>query len=542
MIKHLFSNILMLFFVGIISLAAQPKGALAPKERAIEDEPEDSVAAAVYAGMPYEELMNALSRLKNYDKNEPLADLQKKEEELFKIRSMAWRLSLFMEAPIKKREAEALEKEAHRVKLLKTLNDAQEERAALKADRESRLKALDSLANLEWVDSLPQEIVADNDHEEWFGGGSREEETPTTAPAPKEEETNKTTTKGNKKGVVKEKKAKKDTSKKNDINKANVPKKEGKKNEQTEKSKSDQEIERKRLEERKKKEEMAMKTSAQKEKERQEKEKKEAQLQEKQEKIQAKNEKKQAKFIEKEQAALEASAEDSTAMEEYIQSLEDSSSRYVEELKAFEDSTELMRASLKPIKILCDTMRNVYARMHYDVLDRTDVLGREAEEDFNALIDDFHNMKVDRVEEELKNSELIERITTLRNDIFLSKKIPNINCNGGIGNLMKIKTLRESATEEEKTAVESMRQEIENVWEEVGKQMWQTTEKNKQKTREISSDEYKAIGRSTDCVGYILGLGDDCNLIILKLIDKSKIAIVCTKNKEDDMSTIKLIK
>jgi hypothetical protein len=308
---------------------------------------------------------------------------------------------------------------------------------------------------------LPQEVVADNDHEEWFGGSN-----------PKEE--------------------------------------------------------------------MEMKADSQKEK--REKEKKQAQLQEKQEKKQAKNEKKQAKFIEKEQAALEDDAEDSIKMEEHVQLLQDSVARYADELKAFEDSTELMRANLQPIKILCDTIRNVYARMHYDVLDRTDVLGREAEEDFNALIDDFHNMKVDRVEEELKNPEFVERITTLRDDIFLSRKIPNISCHGGIGNFMRIRTLRTSSTKEDSTAVESMRREIEGIWEEIGKQMWQTTEKNKQKTREISSDEYKAIGRSTDCVGYILGLGDDCNLVILKLIDKSKIAIISTKNKEDDMITIKLIK
>ncbi len=541
MTKHLFVNILMLFFVGIISLAAQPKGALAPKERAIEDEPEDSVAAAVYKGMSYEQMMAIVSRLKVYDKNEPVPDLQKKEEELFKVRDTAWMLAIFMENPIKKREAESVEKEAHRVKLLNTLKDAQDAQAALKADRESRFRALDSLANLEWVDSLPQEVVADTDHEEWFGK-PQEDETPPTTSAPKEEEANKDIAKGNKKGVAKEKKAKKDTSKKKDINKAKVPKKEGKKDEQTAKSKSDQEIVKKILEAREKKGEAEIEAKAKKEKERQDKEKEKLQLQEKQEKKQAKNEKKQAKFIEKEKAALEKAAEDSTKMEEYIQSLEDSSARYMEELKSFEDSTELMRANLKPIKILCDTIRNVYARMHYDVIDRTDVLGKEAEEDFNALIDDFHNRKVNEVEEELKNTELIERIKTLRDDIFLSRKIPNINCNGGIGNFMKIKTLRESATEEDSLDVANMRQEIEKIWEEIGKQMWQTTEKNKQKTREISSDEYKAIGRSTDCLGYILGLGDDCNLVILKLIDKSKIAIVCTKNKEDDMSTIKLIK
>ncbi|TAH18883.1 MAG: hypothetical protein EAZ08_10350 [Cytophagales bacterium] len=535
-------------FLSIGKTFSQPKGSLAPKERDIEDAPEDSIATPVYYGMSYEALLANFGSLKSYVatfgdlkkeelekyvSSDPMESLQEKEKKLRSLLDTIARLIIFMEAPIKKREAESAAKEVQYTKLRKEVENRKEEYNTFVADRDSRLKLLDSLSKPVEEDTV---VVQESNNEEEDWGYNLSDDTQETKPttAPSEEKTDKK--EGKKKNTGKEKKE----DKKNESNKkADDKKKNGKdtgrkekevdKNSPEEKEKEAirlRQLARKEADEKKVRE---AKQKAEQEAKAKQKAEQEAKAKQKQdEKLKAKNSKQQEKFIEKEAIALDKAYDDSVKMVETLQLLEDSLARSEEDQKAFEDSTELLRKNLQPVKELSAQMREAWAKLHYVTLNKTQEAGNDAEADFNAIIDDFHNTKIDAVLNELDNASFIERIKTLRDNIFLSKRIPNIDCGSGIGNFMKGSYLA--------------KEEIEKVWEEIGKQVWGVSEKNKKKSREISAEEYRSIGRSAGCVGYVLGLGDDCNLVLLKLIDESKIAIVCKKNKEDDMSAIKLIK
>jgi hypothetical protein len=486
MAKSLFLSLIFTYLIGVAISFAQPKGVLAPKARDIEEAPEDSVAAAVYIGMSYEELMTVFDGLKNFSESESLTSLQKKEKELRTIRDMAWRLVQFMEDPIKQRVAESSAREAHRVKLLKEVNALQEQQADFTAERESRIKILDSLTKKNESDSLDVQTEEESDAD---GDGWADE-------PPAEKENVKTKKKENKKPekqrVIKEEKRKtyreqdkKPTAQDKQRAKAEEKQKEMEKQRALEKQKEEE----KRLAVEKQKE-------AQKEKLKAQQEKLEREKQKQAEKEKQKQEKEQAKFVEKEQAMLEASYEDSTKMMENLQLMEDSIGRYTTDLKAFEDSTELLRKQLKPVKGLAFEIRKAWVKMNHAVMDKTENLGKEADAEFQALIDDFHNIKFESVLKTLSDPSFIERIKSFRDHIFYSKRIPNIDCKGGIGNFMK----------------------------------------------GLSPEEAEGMDRHAGCVGFVLGLGDDCNLVILKLIDESKIAIVCRKDKDEEMGAIKLIK
>lgn len=555
MSKYLFISILICYSFSICEVFSQPKGSLAPKERSIEDLPEDSLAAPVYYGMSYEKLLANFGSLKSYvatfgdlkkeelEKyvpSDPMRSLQEKEKKLRILLDTIARLIVFMETPIKKREAESVAKEMHYAKLKKEVENRKEEYNAFVADRDSRLRLLDSLSKPVEEDTVVVQASNEDENEWGYDYSEQTQETkPTTAPPTskadkkddKKTETKKNIGKGkkeeSKKGTSKKGSDKKIEEKKKDSK--NIGKKEVDKNSPEEKEKEAIRLKMLAREKQKAEQEAIAKQKAEQEAKAKQKAEQEAKAKQKQEeKLKAKNSKQQEKFIEKEALALDKAYEDSVKMVEALQVLEDSMGQYEKDQKAFEDSTELLRRNLQPVKELSAQMREAWAKLHYVTLNKTQEAGSEAEADFNALIDDFHNTKIDAVLNELDNEGFIERIKTLRDNIFLSNKIPNIDCGSGIGNFMKGTYLS--------------KEEVEKVWEEIGKQVWGVAEKNKKKSREISAEEYRSIGRSAGCVGYVLGLGDDCNLILLKLIDESKIAIVCKKNKEDDMSAIKLIK
>lgn len=484
---------LCLFFCVCVhgQLFAQPGGALAPKERDIEELPEDSVAAPVYIGMSYEELMAVFSNLKNYSESEPLADLQKKEKELRKIRDMAWRLVQFMADPIKKRVAESSARESDRVKLLKAVNAMQEEQADFSAEREKRKGILDSLTKEEQseefvddstsVESTNSEEIIDEDGDGWADD------------VPKNEVDKKKKKVKNTKGMTKE---------------------------QKEKLRQEEAAEKKRLAE----EEKKIQLQRQKEKE--------------EEKLKKQEEKQKEKQKESEEKFLEESEEYAQQLADSLNFMEDSLARFTAENKSFEDSTELLRQQLKPVKGLAFEIRKAWVKLNYLLVDKTDHLGKEAALDFEALINDFHNSKYESVVKDFEDSGLIERVKTLRDNIFYSKKPPQLNCKGGIGNFMKYEIRQHTPDEQQK----AFQEELNKIWEDIGRSVWSLTEKNKSKSREVSPAEYQSIGRNAGCVGYILGLGDDCNLVFLKLNDESKIAILCKKNKEEKMGAIKIIR
>jgi chemotaxis protein histidine kinase CheA len=491
MLKYFFLFVLFLCLGGYSF--AQPDGALAPKERDIEEVPEDSVSAAVYIGMSYEELMAVFNNLKNYSEGEPIADLQKKEKELRKIRDMAWRLVQFMADPIKKRVAESAGKESDRVKLLKAVNAMQEEQADFSAEREKRKNLLDSLDRQESeeatedstatpTESTEEEII-DEDGDGWADD------------VPKNQAEKKKKKVKNTKGMTKE---------------------------QKEKLRQEGEAEKKRQAEEDKKK-----------KQQKEKEKEAERLKKQEEKAIEKQIKEDEKF-------LEESEEYAQQLSDSLSFMEDSLARYTSEIKAFEDSTELLRKQLKPVKGLAFEIRKAWVKLNYMIIDKTDNLGKEAALDFEALINDFHNSKDATVIKSFEDTGLIERVKALRDNIFYSKKTPNLNCRGGVGNFMKYETRQSAPTDEQK----AFQEELNKIWEDIGRGIWQLTDKNKAKTREVSAQEYQSIGRNAGCVGYVLGLGDDCNLVFLKLNDDSKLAILCRKNKEDQagMGAIKIIK
>ncbi len=487
MAKFLFLSLILVLLIGIAPSSAQPKGVLAPKERDIEEAPEDSVSAAVYIGMSYEELMTVFDGLKSFSEGESLASLQKKEKELRNIRDMAWRLVQFMEDPIKQRVAESSARESHRVQLLKEVNALQEQQADFSSARESRIKILDSLTRKDESDSTAEAATEEDTDGDGWG-----DEPPVEKEKVKEKSKKKEKNRPDKPKQEKEEKRK--TYREQD-KKPTAQDKQRAKAEEKQK-----EMERQRALEKQKEEDKRLAAEKQKEaekeklKEQQEKLEKEKQKQTEKEKL--KQEKAQAKFVENEQAMLAASVEDSTKMMENLQLMEDSIGRYTADLKAFEDSTELLRKQLKPVKGLAFEIRKAWVKMNHAVMDKTENLGKEADAEFQAIIDDFHNIKFESVLKTLADPSFIERIKSFRDNIFYSKRNPNIDCDGGIGNFMK----------------------------------------------GLPPEEAEGMDRRAGCVGFVLGLGDDCNLVILKLIDESKIAIVCRKNKEDEMGAIKLIK
>lgn len=78
--KYIYVGVVLMFLLGLAAVSAQPKGALAPKEREIEDVPNDSVATRVYLGMQYEELMAVFEQLKSYPENASLDFLRQREK------------------------------------------------------------------------------------------------------------------------------------------------------------------------------------------------------------------------------------------------------------------------------------------------------------------------------------------------------------------------------------------------------------------------------------------------------------------------------
>ena len=496
MVKKLF--FFAMFILLAFSLYAQPDGALAPKERDIEDVPEDSASAPIYIGMSYEELMAKFGTLKNFSKSDPLADLQKREKELREMRDMAFRLVQFMADPIKKRMRESLARESDRVKLLKAVNAMQEEQADFAAEREKRQKILDSLktaeeevANAEAsADSTAatqpenSEEIIDEDGDGWADD------------VPKNQSIKKTKKSKNTKGLTKEQKEKL------------------RKEEEAEKKKQQEEEKKLQLQKQKEKEAEKQKQQEEKQKERQLKEDK--------------------KF-------LEDTEETAQQLADTLHFYEDSLARFAAENKAFEDSTELLRKQLKPVKGLAYEIRKAWVELHYAVLDQTDNLGKEAALDFEALINDFHNAKYETIIRDFEDAGLIERVKKIRDDIFYSKKSPQLSCKGGIGNFMKYEQTQGS----DSTAIakeKAFQEELNKIWEDIGRSIWSMDAKNSKKTREVSALEYQSIGRNAGCVGYVLGLGDDCNLVLLKLNDESKLAILCKKNKEEKMGAIKIIR
>lgn len=425
MFKSFFFSILFLFLLQGTTLLAQPEGVLAPKERDVEEVPNDSIAPAVYVGMSYEELMVVFGRLK-YTESDPVDSLRAKEKKLRQIRDMAWLLVRFMEDPIKKRIAEDRNKEAQRVQLQKVVNKMKEDQVRFAEDRNKRQQNLDSLNN-----------------------ASTEEEYATEESVSDES--------------------------------SNPP-------ENQEESEEEQEEEKKKKKKQTPEEKL-------KEKQKQEALKKQKEKQRQEEKLKAKQQKEQAKFMEKEQELLDASYEDSTKMVEDLQLMEDSLTRFSEELKAFEDSTELMRKNLKPVKNLAYEIRKEWVKMSYKLQDITQPLGKEASEDFDAIVTDFLNMKYDEVVNAVNNVDVLERLKTLKNNIFFSKRIPNINCHGGIGVFLQ------GLPEEE--------------------------------IKTIAGGDVGVFLKS-GCVGYTMGLGEDCNLVILKLPDEQIIAVLRKKTLKQE--------
>ncbi len=437
--KYLFMSVFFAFLLGLAAAFAQPKGALAPKEREIEDVPNDSVAPRVYLGMQYEELMAVFEQLKNYPDNAGLDFLRTREKKLRNLRDTAWLLLRFMEDPIQRKIAENKEKEAYRVKLLKEVKQMESLQKEFNAEREKRLKALDELIkSSENEENTPTSDEQDLDKEE-----EQEEEDDGWGEL-EEEETN-------------------------DKNKAK-------------------------------------KTAEQKAKEKQEQErlKKEREKKKMEEKLKSKQLKAQEKFIQREQEFLEQSQEDSLKMADNLAFMKDSLAQFEAELKVSEDSVEIMRKNLKPVKNLAYEIRKEWVKIYYKLEDVTKPLGKEAEADFDALVTDFLHFKSDEVLKALNNPDVLDRIKTLKNNIFYSQKKPNIDCKGGIGVFLN------GLPEEEIKAV--------------------------------AGGDVGTFLR-TGCVGYTVGLGEDCNLVILKLPDEQIIAILRKKalKQEYDPSIRKIV-
>jgi hypothetical protein len=423
--KYIYISIVFAFLFGLAAASAQPKGALAPKEREIEDVPNDSVAPRIYLGMQYEELMAVFGQLKSYPENASLDFLRQREKKLRNLRDTAWLLVRFMEDPIQKKVAENKEKEAYRVKLLKEIKNMEASQKEFNADREKRLKALDELIK----SSEEEEDTATSNTEDV--NKEEEEEDDDDGWGELEEE---------------------ETSSKN-------------------KSK---------------------KTAEQKAKEKQEQErlKKEQEKKKLEEKLKSKQLKAQEKFIKREQEFLEQSQEDSLKMADNLSFMQDSLAQFEAELKASEDSVEIMRKNLKPVKNLAYEIRKEWVKIYYKLEDVTKPLGKEAAAEFDAIVTDFLHFKYDEVIKALDNPDVLDRIKTLKNNIFYSKKNPNIDCKGGIGVFLN------GLPEEEIKAV--------------------------------AGGDIGTFLR-TGCVGYTVGLGEECNLVILKLPDEQIIAILRKK-------------
>lgn len=437
--KYICTSVVFTFLLGLAAVSAQPKGALAPKEREIEDVPNDSIAPRVYLGMQYEELMSVFEQLKSYPENASLDFLRQREKKLRNLRDTAWLLVQFMEDPIQRKVAENKEKEAYRVKLLKEIKNMEASQKEFNAEREKRLKALDELlkSSEEEADTSASytENVNNEEEEEDDGWGESEEE---------EEETNS-------------------------------------------KNKS-------------------KKTAEQKAKEKQEQEqlKKEQEKKKLEEKLKSKQLKAQEKFIKREQEFLEQSQEDSLKMADDLSFMQDSLAQFEAQLKTSEDSVEIMRKNLKPVKNLAYEIRKEWVKIYYKLEDITKTLGKEATADFDAIVTDFLHFKYDEVIKALNNPDVLDRIKTLKNNIFYSKRMPNIDCKGGIGVFLN------GLPEEEIKAV--------------------------------AGGDVGTFLR-TGCVGYTIGLGEECNLVILKLPDEQIIAILRKKalKQEYDPNTRKMV-
>lgn len=437
--KYIYVGVVLMFLLGLAAVSAQPKGALAPKEREIEDVPNDSVATRVYLGMQYEELMAVFEQLKSYPENASLDFLRQREKKLRNLRDTAWLLVQFMEDPIQRRIAENKEKEAYRAKLVKEIKNMEASQKEFNAEREKRLKALDEL-----LKSSQQEEDTSSSNAEDVNQEEEEEDNDDGWGELEEEET-----------------SSKNKSKKTDEQKAK---------EKQEQERLKQEQEKKKLEE----------------------------------KLKFKQLKTQEKFIKKEQEFLEQSQEDSLKIADNLAFMQDSLAQFEAALKASEDSVEIMRKNLKPVKNLAYEIRKEWVKIYYKLEDMTKPLGKEAAADFDAIVTDFLHFKCDEVVKALDNPDVLDRIKTLKNNIFYSEKIPNIDCKGGIGVFLN------GLPEEE--------------------------------IKTVAGGDVGAFLR-TGCVGYTMGLGEECNLVILKLPDEQIIAILRKKalKQEYDPSIRKMV-
>jgi hypothetical protein len=86
-------------------------------------------------------------------------------------------------------------------------------------------------------------------------------------------------------------------------------------------------------------------------------------------------------------------------------------------------------------------------------------------------------------------------VNNLKESIFFSRQVPNVNCKGGVGNLLK----------------------------------------------GLPASAWGDLKATEGCVGYTVSLGRTYNLIIVKLTNGSTIAIVWDKTTEGHFGAVKLI-
>lgn len=121
--------------------------------------------------------------------------------------------------------------------------------------------------------------------------------------------------------------------------------------------------------------------------------------------------------------------------------------------------------------------------------------GGEAVKETRRIEAQFRNLEDSNALAYLEQPEIKQTINNLKENIFFSKMSPNVNCQGGVGNLLK----------------------------------------------GISAEALGNVAPTAGCVGYTISLGKTYNLIIVKLSTGQTIAIVWDKTSEGYFGAVKLI-